>query len=447
MMQTSPSAVAGGFFHAVWLGLAILSFSASFSLAGAEENSITNEMAYLGPQPGQRTLTPTPPSAPATATTNAEWFGGAPWWQWSRLTGDWGSVRPALETNGLTIAGRFTTDTSVGLSDDSGQRGIQRGLLDVNLTFDPEPLLGIPGGTFFAQYYYRYGPHGSDDIGDLQGYDNIDAGQLSQVEELWYQQKLIHDHLRLKAGQVDANAEFDYLSAAAGFINSSAGFSPTLLNFPTYPNPALSANLFVYPTEWFYFGAGIYTDNLRDLSTYGFHHPYLIGEAGLTHSGTGRFGPGRVGLGFWHDTAAVGRFDGGSQDGTSGYYLAAEQQVWKRQPGSADDERGVSVFAQYGSADPEVSPVTQHVGVGVSATGPWLERDKDGMGLYWSWAELSRASGSDFTHNESSLEGYYQCQITPFVALKPDLQWIRHPGGQSSPEAAWVATLRVIIDF
>jgi len=434
--------------RAAWRGLTIFLFGATISVMGAEENSATNELAYLGSQPGERNLTQTTGSAPATGPAKVEWFGGGlPWWQWSRLTGDWGRLRPMLETNGLDIAGHFTTDTSAGLDNGSRQRGIQRGLLDLNLTFNPEPVFGSSGGTLFAQYYCRFGPHGSDDIGDIQGYDNLDAGQLNQAEEIWYEQKFLHDFFRLKAGQVDANAEFDNLSAAGGFINSSAGFSPTLLNFPTYPNPALSANLFAYPAEWFYCGAGAYTDNLRRFSAYRFHHPYVVGEAGLAHSGIGRLGPGRVAAGFWQDTATVSRFDGESQDGTSGYYLAAQQQVWKQQPGVADDERGISVFVQYGSADPETSPVVRHVGLGVSATGQVPERDHDAMGIYWSWAGLSRVPGADFPHDENSLEGYYQCQLTPYFILKPDLQWIHHPGGQSSPASAWVATLRVVIDF
>ena len=434
--------------HTVWWGLIISLFQANASSAWAGENSATNELAYLGSQPGERTLPPPSVSTSVSGITNAEWFGvGLPWWKWSRFTSDWGGSRSSLETNGLTFAGHFTTDTSVGLGNGIPQRGIQRGLLDLNLTFDTEPLLGIHGGTFFAQYYSRYGPHGSDEIGDVQGFDNIDGYHLSQVEEIWYEQKFANDHLRLKAGQVDANAEFDNLPSASGFINSSAGYSPTLLNFPTYPHPALSANLFVYLTEWFYCGVGIYTDNLRDLSSYDFHNPYQIGEAGLKYSGTGRFGPGRVAAGFWHNTGEVSRFDGGSQDGTSGYYAVAEQQVWKRQPGATDDKRGINIFAQYGSANPQVSPVVHHIGVGTSATGLLPGRDNDGTGIYCSWAALSHADGAGYTHNESSLEGYYQCQVTQFFALKPDLQWIRHPGGQSSPEAAWVATLRLIIDF
>ena len=428
-------------------GLVILSFQVVAASVWAEENIATNELAYLGSQPGERTLTlPPAHSEPVTGTTNIEWFGELSWWHWSRLTGNWAQLRPALEANGLTIAGRFTTDTSMRLSSGTSQRGIQRGLLDLNLALNPEPLLGIRGGTFFAQYFYRYGPNGSDVIGDLEGFDDIDSRPVSQTEEIWYEQKLLHNRLRLKVGQVDANAEFDNLSAASGFINSSTTHSPTLLNFPTYPDPALSANVFVYPTEWFYCGAGVYTGNLRDLSAYRFNHPYGIGEAGFTRPGNDRFGPGQVAMGFWHNSAAS-RFDRAAQGGTSGYYVMAEQQVWKQQPGTADVQRGVSVFAQYGSANPEVSPVAHHVGVGASATDLLPERDHDSMGIYWSWAELSRARGAGFTHDESTLEGYYHCQVTPFFALKPDLQWIRHPGCKSSTGAAWVVTLRVIIDL
>jgi porin len=308
-------------------------------------------------------------------------------------------------------------------------------------------LLGISGGTFFAQYFYRGGPHGSDDIGDIQGYDNIDARHLSQVEELWYEQKLIHNRLRLKLGQVDANAEFENLPASAEFINSSAAFSPTLLEFPTYPKPAVSVNLFAYPTDWFYCGTGIYTENLRNLSMTRFQRPYLIGECGFSRPSIGPLGAGRLALGVWHGTAALCRFDGGRQTGTSGFYAIASQQVWKPRSIDAGNQVGITVFAQYSHANPDVSPVSDHVGIGISASGLIAARANDGMGIYWSWAGLSRSGGAGFDENESSLEGYYQCQATPFFAIKPDVQWIRHPGGQSSPNAAIVFTLRLIIEF
>jgi len=428
--------------------LMILMFSLVTPSVWAGEDFATNDLAYLGPRPGPRTLTPRPAATPAAESGGNESVSGSlPWWERPQLIGNWWHWRSALETNGLAVTGRYLMDTSVVLDHDSARRGIQRGLLDTELTFDPEPLLGIHGGTFFAQYYYRFGPNGSDVACDLQGFDNLDAGPFNQVEEIWYEQKLLHGHLRLKAGQVDANAEFDNLTSAAGFIHSSAGFSPALLNFPTYPNPALSANLFAYPTEWFYCGAGVYADNLRRLSAERLKHPYLIGEAGLTHLGTGHFGPGRVAAGVWKDTEELSRFDGSLQAGTAGVYLVAEQQVWKRLSGAPEDKRGVSLFVQYARANPSVSPVADHLGVGVSATGLLSARENDAMGIYWSRAGLSHALEANFTHDEASLEAFYQCQITPFLILKPDLQWIKHPRGQCSPDAAWVVTLRVILNF
>jgi len=428
--------------------LVILLLWAAAGQIWAGENFESNSVAYLGPEPGQHALIVPAPSAPTTETSNREWFGGGlPWGQWSRLTGDWGQVRPTLETNGLNLAARYTMDTSILSVGGSGQRGIASGLLDLNLTFDPAPLLGVEGGTFFAQYYNRQGPNGSEHVGDMQGYDNINAGRLNQAEEIWYEQKLFQGHLRAKIGQVDANAEFDQVSAAAEFINSSAGYSPTLLDFPTYPNPALSFNLFAYPVKWFYCGAGVYTDNLRMLSNYRFEHPYLIGEVGLTGNGWGRLGPGRLAAGFWHDTGKVDRFDGDQDDGVSGFYLLAEQQIWKRSSADGDDQRGASVFVQYGHANPADSPFEHQVGLGISATGLLAGRNDDATGVYWTWTGLSLVAEAGFARNESSLEFFYKYQVTPFFALKPDLQWIRHPGGQSLPESAWVITVRAVVDF
>ena len=386
-------------------------------------------------------------SPSAEANTNAEWIGEMPWWQWSRATGDWNGIRPALENNGLTFAGRMLMDWSYVLAGSTEQRGTLRELVDLNLTYDLKPLFKIDGGTIFAQWYNRQGPRGTDNTRDLQGYDNMDAGRLNQVEEFWYEQKFLGGRFRTKIGQVDANNEFDSIGAASEFINSSAGFSPTLLDFPTYPNPALSINGFVAPVDWFYAGAGAYADNLRDLSGYGFEHPYVLAEAGLKSKPWHRLGPGHLAAGLWHDTGDVARLDSGMDRSAFGCYLLAEQQIWKCVPGNADDSRGLSVFAQYGHSDPAVCSIDQQVGLGISALGIVPTRDSDACGIYWTWAKTSRGRTSAFDENESALEFFYKWQATPFFVLKPDLQWLQHPGGRAAVDDAWVATLRVILIF
>lgn len=394
----------------------------------------------LQPKKGPRTAGPAEEAEPEKPK---EWFGGdVPWWEWSRVTGNWGGLRDALDNAGATIAGTYTMDWSTPVSGGITKRGTARGLLDVNLTIDAAKL-GVEGGTFFAQYYFRHGRNAADDVGELQAFSNIDEQRLSREYELWYEQKAWNDKLRLKLGQVDANSEFAFVEAAGEFIHSSAGFSPTVLNFPTYPDPALSANLFVYPVENFYVGGAIYGDSIKETSHHGFHSPFYIAEIGTTLPLSEKLGPLRVAAGAYYDTGKQDRFDGGTQNKASGFYALAEQQLWRENPDDKEDTQGVSVFAQYGFGDDKVSACEHHLGLGVSAQGLLPARDSDVTGLYWSMVKTSRATGSGFDADESAFEFFYKFEVTPAVSLKPDVQWIANPGGVKSADDALVFTLRL----
>lgn len=99
----------------------------------------------------------------------------------------------------------------------------------------------------------NWGRNGSDDAGDFQGFSNIDADRdFFQASEYWWKQRLFGDKLRIKVGKAAANSEFAFVASAGDFINLSAGFSPTIFLLPSYPEPALGVNAFVYPTDWFY---------------------------------------------------------------------------------------------------------------------------------------------------------------------------------------------------
>lgn len=52
------------------------------------------------------------PTAAAPVADARDWIGGAPLWQWSRLTGDWAGWRSELEAAGIEIAGSVTWDWS-----------------------------------------------------------------------------------------------------------------------------------------------------------------------------------------------------------------------------------------------------------------------------------------------------------------------------------------------
>jgi len=64
-------------------------------------------------------------------------------------------------------------------------------LLDFRTTLDLQPLVGLKGGKPFAQCFFRHGPNGPHEIGDRQGFSNIDSERPTKAEEFWYEQRFL----------------------------------------------------------------------------------------------------------------------------------------------------------------------------------------------------------------------------------------------------------------
>ncbi|HYG23626.1 MAG TPA: carbohydrate porin [Verrucomicrobiae bacterium] len=427
---------------------ALLLFLGLFPLCCANAAEIeatrTNDLALRRVHLGERRLLED--EAPARDAAGEQSRSDVPWHEGEYASGNWGGFRTSLAEKGVEFSGSYIIDGSSVLAGGLRQRSVARGLLDLNFTFDPEPVLGIPGSTFFAQYFFRHGPNGANFVGDLQGYSNIDAECFDRIGELWFEQKLLDDRIRVKLGQGDANTEFAYIESSGQFIHSSAGYSPTLRCLPTYPCPALSANVFVYPSAGTYVGTGVYSEPLDSRSPLNFETAYLLGEAGVAWEGARRLGPGRVAGGMWHEVAQVERFDGSFENSATGFYAVAEQQVWKENLEEPDNPQGVSLFAQYGYADANVSAIEHHVGCGLVVIGFLPCRDDDASGIYCSLAITSPADAA-LHRNETCVEWFYSFQATSFIVLQPDMQWIVNPGGGEGRAEAWITTLRVTLIF
>ncbi len=400
----------------------------------------------------QNTALPTPPPSPR------EWFGpdGKSWFDWSRATGDWGGIRTSMEEGGLTIAGSFTLDWSSVWSGGAENRAYTRRWLDINATLDLDKLLGWKGGTVYADFYH-YGGETGNPVGDVQGTNAyITSRELDQLAELWFQQSLFDGKLRIKAGKIDANVDFAFLSSASGFVSANGTWDINQLGQPTYPEPATGILAFVYPTENIYAGIGLFDGATQDGIRTGGRGPatffsdsksdswYLIGEAGLTWKELGSLGQGLLAAGGWGHTGDFARFDGGTEEGTAGAYVLFQQQFIRRE-GEGNENKGLFGFARWNWADREVSLVTHHVALGGVLKGTFSGRDADEFGVMWSFADLSGRSGA--TGEEHNVEVFYKLQLFGSVSLTPDLQYISNPSGNSAIDDAWVGTLSVVISF
>jgi len=360
------------------------------------------------------------------------------------LFGDWAGWRGSLEEAGVALQLGFVSDSSWPLSGGDRKRRTDRALSDIGLELDLARLLGLPRTTAFAEYYSTAGRNGSDDVGDLQAYSNLDADSESQLAELWVEHWTAEEGLRVKLGKLDANAEFAHVNAGFGFLHSSAGFSPTIFLLPTYPDPAVSVNVFARPADGWSVGLGIYDSeddgvvSGRKGLTPDLDAVFAIGQVDRFWEDLGGLGEGRLVLGGWLHTGDTERFDGGGGGDTGGGFAILEQRLMRETDGS---EQGTVGFLQWGIADEDVTEFAAHYAAGLLRTGLFPSFDTWETGLYASYVDLSDESGAPGGH-ELAIELFQEIPLTPYLVLQPDLQWIDDPGGKDGPDDAWVFTLR-----
>jgi porin len=374
----------------------------------------------------------------------------------SNMTGDWWGQRQSLQDSGITIGATLTLEGF-----DNLEGGIHTSpavgatTFDLNLALDTEKLLHLPGGEFYVDLEdHAFRNPSTALVGDLQVFDKQNTSPYLQIFEMWYQQNLFDDKIRVKVGKVDANTEFSVIDNGLPFINSSTQVSPTIFMFPTTPDPMPSVNVFFTPNELYYASFGAYYANRSDRFGDLMDDPakiqpaafgtFLIGETGLKwHVAPILEQAGNLKVGAWGDTGTFARFDGARQGGTYGYYAILDQTIW--QPtGEPDNGRGLRTFLEYGGTESDINPIDRHIGGGITWTGPLAARPNDIIGFSPQYAHITPEAGLPHPY-ELALETFYQWQLSSWAFVQPDLQYIVHPGG-TYPNAL-VATLRLQVSF
>jgi porin len=373
------------------------------------------------------------------------------------LLGDFFGLREDLAKRGVAINPILTFDYVKNLRggrDTGGASYIHE--FDLVFTAQSEPLLGFKGGSFFADLFTQKGQSPSDETGDFALVDEIDYVGRTEVGEIWYEQKLFNNALRVKLGKIDTNTEFCFATQSLDFSNGGLNhtFPNTQFEFmPTAADPAWGALVFFYPCETFYVGGGVFDGALVEgfNGDYGpatlFGPPadlYIAGETGVNFKVGDN--PWRVGVGVAHHTGTFPRFDGGgTQDGDTSYYLVLDAMFWKENPGDEKDRQGLGGFFSYDTADSDVTPCDQHVGGGLAWVGLLPGRDDDSLGVGVSYSHF--AGGAGFVDNsELVVEGFYKFAVTKYLTIKADLQYIKDPGGAGLPNAL-AALVRVQVAF
>ena len=346
-----------------------------------------------------------------------------------------------LDEHGIAPQGIVVYDWSKTLdADQDSGTGFGRYSFDLLVPFDGKKLFGLNGSAGMVRLKHHLNVFGETYDGAAQLYSNIDASSRTTLYEIWFEQRLMSDRFRIKAGKIDANTEFAAVQNAGDFLNSSMGYSPTIIAFPTYPEPKPGVSAFVHARDGYSLGVGVFdAAGSNALSIIEPGRSWNVGK--VEH-------PGRMSFGYWRLDGRIAKFDESQTSGAQGFYAVVEQSVWQQPFADDKGERRVSTFLQLGWAEGQVSGFTHHVGGGAILQGPWQRRSRDSIGLAATWVRFSSEPHAGFDlRSELALESYYKVPFNKHVALVQDFQFLHHPGGVRTNRDCPVITPRLVISF
>ena len=188
--------------------------------------------------------------------------------------------------------------------------------------------------------------------------------------------------------------------------------------------------------------------------------------------------PGTIKVGAWQHTGDFEhlRLDGGGVStalsgndpnllsGNFGFYIIADQQIYRFAGGEAD--HGVHVFGRLSTSPEDRSLVDFYADGGVVVYGANSARPNDAFGVAAAYAQMSNeARALDRELNavngtalpvrsfEAAFEAYYKFQVAPGLTVQPDLQYIINPGGNiagddgDDVDDALVGGVRVTLNY
>jgi porin len=346
--------------------------------------------------------------------------------------------------------------------------GRYNGSYDLELIADMQKLLGIEGGTL---YFHSEGSWPRTDydeiaVGSFFGINGDFSGRRSiDVTELWYEQVMLDDTVRLRIGKLDLTGGFECRGCPVSFDGSTYANDETsqflnnaLVNNPAIPFPQLGLGAIVFwnPIEWWYASIGV-SDAQADVRETGFgttfhgqDYFFYIAETGVVADFDSANGPlqGSYRVGLWYDPQPKANSDETRQRGDDvGFYISCDQLLAKENS-DPEDTQGLGTFFRYGYANSNRNDLTNFFSGGVQYEGLFEGRDSDVLGLGYAQGFFADSADTTYTTDyESVFELYYNAQITSCLNISPSFQYIANPGGDDAVNDAVVFGVRAQISF
>jgi porin len=382
-------------------------------------------------------------------------------------TGALGRLLGFDKESGVLLGGAWVGDAGYLLSGGVEPRTWSfNSLLLVDLSLDLEKILKIPGAQFGIEFSQFNGQPTNDQAGVVAGYNGLPGPpplNRSQLNQLWWRQRLFDDKLIVRIGKTVPTYDFNnvlrplplqdeslFVPSLSALMYTPVFKNPTLIGaMPGSYNPAHGITLTFAPTNNVYASYGIYDGNQARGEQTGLNvtpefngHYFMVGEAGYAWRLGSQGMPGTVAVGAWRQAGELAA-GGVREDGAKGIYAFANQRLWLRHPGV--DNSGVSGFFQFGVNDSDTMIADKYVGAGLTAFGlvPGRPHDSMGAGIAASW--LNQRLG--FRSSEVILQSYYQVHVVGDVYLQGYVTHVPNPGASPRLAPATAITMQAVVLF
>ena len=406
------------------------------------------------------------------------------------MTGDWGGERTKLIEQGIDIKADYVGEVGAnlhgGYNDDKTARYSDQFGLGVAL--DLQKLWGWDNTQAKIQLTNRNGQNISNDrIGDPRAgtlsssQEVYGRGHMVRLTQLWIQHQFLDGKLDVKAGYFGEGEDFNTFPCEfqnLAFCGSQVGNWATNVwyNWPV-SQAALRVKYNITPELYAQIGA--YNQNPSQLEH----------GNGFKLSGSGTKGtvlpvelvwspkvndlPGEYRVGYYKSTAPADdvRVDITStgqdyrvRDSKHGYWFVVQQQLTSH---NGDPSRGLNIAANATFHDKATNIVDNYQSLMFVYKGPFDARPKDDIGIgaarihvnddVKKSAEQINASIGATDYNdplysplrstEYNYELNYGIHVTNWLTVRPNLQYITHPGGVDQVDNALVAGLKIQSTF
>ena len=396
-------------------------------------------------------------------------------WQRETLTNGFYGLGDGLAGKGIDVTLSATQiyqqNTNGGISTHR-RAGRYSGSYDVELEADFEKLFGVTGGRFYMLTEGKWSKSGGINDPAVGSYFNVNGDgaprRVVDITELWYEQDFAAQKIRLRAGKIDLTCGFEHHNCPVSFDCSNYAndertqfLNGALINNPTIPFPenGLGAALHYGPDAFWYASAAV-ADARADLRETGFDttfdgdgYFFYIAETGITPllGSTNGALPGAYRVGLWYDPQPKASTDlagaGKSYRNDVGFYLTFDQMILKENA-DAKNSQGLGTFFRYGNANGKRNDVTNFWSTGFQYQGLLEDRDDDVLGVGFAHGTFSDSAVTTYTNDyESAIEIYYSAQITKWLVISPDFQYVTNPGGDKDVPNATVIGARIQMTF